>query len=76
MVIPDRDPLYEEAKALSTRKGFVSASILQRVFRITYLRADRLIGIMIDEGFCSKVTHNGTGIHELLTPSTPPRTNE
>ena len=46
------DPLLEQAKEVAAKQGFVTLSSTQRMLRIGYGRAARLIDLMIEEGFC------------------------
>jgi DNA segregation ATPase FtsK/SpoIIIE-like protein len=46
------DPLLPQAKEASIKQGFVSISNTQRMLRIGYTRAARLIDLLIEEGFC------------------------
>jgi S-DNA-T family DNA segregation ATPase FtsK/SpoIIIE len=46
----DYDPLYDQAVNLVLEKGHASTSMVQRVFRIGYNRAARILEMMEKEG--------------------------
>ena len=46
-----KDELLEQAKEWSRKQGFVSVSYIQRIMRIGYTRAARLVDYMIEDGF-------------------------
>lgn len=48
------DPLLDEAKEWSKKQGYVTVSYIQRMMRIGYTRASKLVDLMIEEGFCEK----------------------
>jgi len=48
------DPLLSDAKEWSLKEGYVSVSYLQRILRIGYTRAARLVELLIEEGFCEE----------------------
>lgn len=48
------DPLLSEAKEWSLKEGYVSVSYLQRILRVGYTRAARLVELLIEEGFCEE----------------------
>ena len=49
-----RDPLLQHAKDASNKQGFVTISHIQRMLKIGYPRAARLVDLMIEDGFCGK----------------------
>ena len=59
------DTLLDEAMELSKKQGFVSVSYIQRVMRIGYTRASRLVDEMIEKGFCEEEYAEGKG-HRAL----------
>jgi len=63
------DELLDEAKRLSTEYGKVSVSYLQRALRIGYVRAARLVDILIFERFCEKERREGEGYFRLYVSS-------
>ncbi len=48
------DLLLDEAKEWSKKQGYVTVSYIQRMMRIGYARASKLVDLMIEEGFCEK----------------------
>lgn len=50
------DPLYEHAKAAVIERGAASAGMLQRIFKIGFLRAERIILQLEENGVISKKT--------------------
>ena len=48
------DPLYERAKAAVIERGAASTGMFQRMFQIGFLRAERLLLQLEEEGVISK----------------------
>ena len=61
-----QDELLEQAKEWSRKKGFVSLSYLQRIMRIGYIRASRLVDCMIEVGFCQSEFMAGSHTHAII----------
>lgn len=60
----DDDPVYNEALEFTIKTGKVSASLLQRKFRLGYNRAARLIDLMEERGVIG--AQNGSKPREVL----------
>ena len=58
------DPIFNEAVEFAVRTGKISASLLQRKFRLGYNRAARLIDIMEEKGIIGP--QNGSKPREVL----------
>ncbi|WP_428240898.1 DNA translocase FtsK [Gynuella sp.] len=65
----EADAFFDEAVAFVTQTRKVSASSLQRKFRIGYNRAARLVESMEEAGIVSSAGHNGN--REVLAPPPP-----
>ena len=61
-----KDELLEQAKEWSRKQGFVSVSYIQRIMRIGYTRAARLVDYMIEDGFCQDEYMAGTGHRQII----------
>jgi S-DNA-T family DNA segregation ATPase FtsK/SpoIIIE len=61
------DPFYDKAVELVVEKGSASTSMIQRVFRIGYNRAARIIETMEREGVVGKT--DGVRPREILVTS-------
>jgi DNA segregation ATPase FtsK/SpoIIIE-like protein len=61
-----KDELLEEAKEFARKQGFVSVSYLQRIMRIGYTRASRLVDYMIEDGFCQNEYMAGTVHRQII----------
>ena len=61
-----KDELLEQAKEWSRKQGFVSVSYLQRIMRIGYTRAARLVDYMIEDGFCQNEYMAGAGHRQII----------
>ena len=59
------DPLLDEAKEGSRKQGYVSVSYIQRMMRIGYTRAARLVDSMVESGFCEAEFAEGKGYRSL-----------
>lgn len=68
-----KDPLLEEAKEHSRKKGTVSVSYLQRIMRIGYTRAARIVDLMEAEEFCGKPIPD-TYFREIIEHTGTPET--
>lgn len=55
----EEDPLYPHARRAVIKEQKASAGMLQRIFRISYVRADRLITRMEIEGVIGPHTPGG-----------------
>jgi DNA segregation ATPase FtsK/SpoIIIE-like protein len=60
------DPLLPQAKEASIKQGFVTLSNTQRMLRIGYSRAARLIDLLIEEGFCEGGYDPGTYRRKII----------
>lgn len=75
------DPLLDEAKEWSRKQGYVSVSYIQRIMRVGYTRASRLVDLMIEQEFCEAEYAEGKGYralksaqhHAHLTPEIQPQ---
>lgn len=65
------DPLLQEAKDWSVKKGRVSVVHLQRMMRVGYTRAARLVDLMIEEGFCSR-ERDESGFRQIINAASSP----
>jgi|GEM_PF-4220487 len=65
------DPLLDKAKELSRKQGCVSVSYIQRMMRVGYTRASRLVDLMIEQEFCEKEYAEGKGYRALKICPTP-----
>jgi len=65
------DPLYDKAVELVVDKGQASTSMIQRVFRIGYNRAARMIEVMEREGVIGPM--DGVKPREVLLPNQIPK---
>jgi DNA segregation ATPase FtsK/SpoIIIE-like protein len=65
------DPLFDEAKELSQKKGYVSVSYIQRMLRVGYTRAARLVDLMIEQEFCEAKYAEGKGYRALKVCQIP-----
>ena len=78
------DPLLSDAKEWSLKEGYVSVSYLQRILRVGYTRAARLVELLIEEGFCEEARvqvdsprHKIVAVEQLLALDTAlPSDNE
>jgi S-DNA-T family DNA segregation ATPase FtsK/SpoIIIE len=70
----DFDPLYDKAVELVVQKGQASTSMVQRVFRIGYNRAARIIELMEKEGVIGPM--DGIKPREVLVQETPTPNND
>ena len=71
----DMDPLYDKAVELVVQKGQASTSMVQRVFRIGYNRAARIIELMEKEGVIGPM--DGIKPREVLLQEVPnPHTDD
>jgi len=59
------DPLLDEAKEWSRKQGYVSVSYIQRIMRVGYTRASRLVDLMIEQEFCEAEYVEGKGYRAL-----------
>ena len=66
------DPLLEEAKEWSRKQGYVSVSYIQRIMRVGYTRAARLVDCMVEECFCEAEFAEGKGYRALKVCPTQP----
>lgn len=64
---PDYDSMYDKAVELVVQKGYASTSMVQRVFRIGYNRAARIIELMEKEGIVGPM--DGAKPREVLVPN-------
>lgn len=65
-MIEAKDPLFVEAKEACRKQGFVTVSRIQRVLRIGFSRAARLVDLMIEDGFCEKATEQNSGHRKII----------
>lgn len=66
------DPLLDEAKEWSQKQGYVSVSYIQRVMRVGYTRASRLVDLMIEQKFCEAEYTEGKSYRKICpTPLAP-----
>jgi S-DNA-T family DNA segregation ATPase FtsK/SpoIIIE len=63
----DYDDIYDKAVELVVEKGYASTSMVQRVFRIGYNRAARIIELMEKEGVVGPM--DGAKPREVLVPN-------
>jgi S-DNA-T family DNA segregation ATPase FtsK/SpoIIIE len=63
----DYDSMYDKAVELVVQKGYASTSMVQRVFRIGYNRAARIIELMEKEGIVGPM--DGAKPREVLVPN-------
>lgn len=68
-ILPIKDPLLDEAKAIILENKKASVSLLQRKMRVGYTRAARLVDLMIEDGFCAR-SEDGTPGVVLVFPET------
>ena len=63
----ESDPLLPKAKEWSLKEGYVSVSYLQRILRVGYTRAARLVELLIEEGFCEEArVHVDSPRHKIV----------
>ncbi|MEO5350886.1 MAG: FtsK/SpoIIIE domain-containing protein, partial [Magnetococcus sp. YQC-3] len=62
----EQDELYDQAASIVLRERKVSTSLIQRIFKIGYNRAARIVERMERDGLVS--TANGAGKREVLAP--------
>lgn len=60
-ILPIKDPLLDEAKAVTLENKKASVTHLQRRMRIGYTRAARLMDYMVEDGFCTRL-EDGTPV--------------
>jgi DNA segregation ATPase FtsK/SpoIIIE-like protein len=61
-----KDPLLEEAKEVCRKHGYATVSHIQRMMRIGYTRAARLVDYMIEDGFIKADVEFETGRRLLI----------
>ncbi len=63
-ITADEDPLYDNVKEFAIEFGKISASLIQRKYRIGYNRAARLIDLLEERGVIGP--QNGANPREIL----------